>query len=238
MTRNLLLASGVAAGIATGLPTAGQAQSLTAPQAQPPTVKLVTLSYEAESDKSCPRKIVMRASAFTDGPGPVNFVIRKAGGGASGQLAAVAKMGPRGKYLATFTQRFTIAKSERTKYMAETGPGKISKWITFDETCTPPRVPTDTGGSSKPDGGKPVPTGDNPRPGGKPTCKGTISFKRPVVSKLIGVPISIRYWEDHVETVHGPKFGDWSSAKDKRVSCAGIPGAWYCSISAKPCSKR
>jgi hypothetical protein len=228
------------------------AQSLATPGSGAPNIRSVSLWYKAQSDTSCPRRIMMRATALTDGPGPVKFIIRKAGGGTSGTLAATAKKQSDGKYVATYTQQFSIEKNTRTKYMAEAGVGKISPWITFDETCGPqPRKETKTKGASprqgtplseldKPSkpkgGGKPLPTAENEPGGGKRLCKGNLSVKRYMAAtRAGGIATALAGWVLSARSKYGKAFGRYANASDKREQCKGVPGVFTCTVSARPC---
>jgi len=226
-------------------------------------VSQVQLGIIASEDNDCPRTITLKAWAHTDGPGTVKFVIRKAGGGKSGELSAQAVKGPAGNYLATYTQVFSIPKNTDTKYMAEVvGHPKISPWVPLNETCGPqPRDKTTTKGAPprkgkhiseldkdpKPDGkpipsgdGKPIPSGDGkpiPSGDGKPIaqCKATVSAKRiAAVTKAGGIASAWIAWSVGVKKLHGGAWDSVSNAKDKKSDCNWL-GTYTCTVSAKPC---
>lgn len=246
-------AAGLGAGVILALAvTEASAQSLAAPGSGAPNVRSVSLWYKAQSDTSCPRKILMRATVLTDGPGAVKLIIRKAGGGKSGALMATAKKQSDGKYVATYTQQFSIEKNTRTKYMAEAGVGKISPWITFEETCGPqPRKESKTKGAPKrmgtplseldktpkpKGGGKPLPSAEDEPQGGKRLCKGNLSVKRYMAAtRAGGIATALAGWALSARSKYGKAFARYSNASDRREDCNGVPGVFTCTVSARPC---
>jgi hypothetical protein len=226
-------------------------------------VKEVGLSYAASEKIDCPRTITMGVWANTDGPGVVRFVIRKAGGGKSDQIAAQVVKLPSG-YRALHTQVFKIPANTDTQYMAEAlGHGKISAWMPLKETCGPQvRTQTRTTGvtpkpgrhiserdeNPKPSGGKPLPSGDSkplPSGGGKPIpgagdekpilCKSTVTAKRvAAVTRAGGVASAWVAWSVGVEKLHGVQFSSVFDAKEKKSSCTGAV-VYSCTVSARPC---
>ncbi len=239
--------------------SAQQADRLTS-GTTPVGVRSVHLSYVAHKDTACPRQIMMRVAAVTDGPGSVRFVVRKAGGGKSEPLVAQSVRGANGQYSASLTQTFAIAENTRTRYMAEAvDQGKISSWIDFDERCGPqPRTEGGTRGppprsgrpvselepdpapahAGKPtDAGKPVPAGGGkPMPGdGKRICKDRLEVKRyAAATQVLGIATAKMAWQAEAAGRYGKPFDDWSKAQDREERCTGVR-VYQCTVAARPC---